>query len=129
VRGILLAVICILVSIIFLGIFLNLQFGEGIIQGKVSIGPWTPVETPGIGYPPPEVFTSRKIILEGSFFDKVVIPMNGTGYFHASVKAGIYKLTMTNCTFLGCSNVLPKIVTINKGEITIIDIDIDTGIR
>ena len=128
-RGMLLAVICILVTIIFFGIFLNSQFGEGIIKGKVSIGPWTPVETPGGGYPPPEVYTSRKIILEGSFFNKVVITMNGTGYFHASVKAGIYKLTITNCTFLGCSDVLPKTVSITKGETIIIDINIDTGIR
>ncbi len=106
-----------------------LRPGEGIVEGKVSIGPWTPVEPPGGSHPPPEVYTSRMIVLEGPYLQRVEIPMNGTGYFRATVEAGTYQLTMTNCTFLGCSRVLPMTVHIIPGQITELQINIDTGIR
>jgi len=104
-----------------------LRPGEGIIEGKVSIGPWTPVEPPGGSHPPPAVYTSRRIVLEGP--QTLEIPMNGTGYFHATVEAGTYQLTMTNCTFLGCPRVLPMTVRVDPGKTTTLKIDIDTGIR
>ena len=103
--------------------------GEGVIEGAVSIGPWTPIEPIGGSRPPPEVYTSRHIVLEGPLFRKLEIPMNGTGYFNARVIAGTYSITMTNCTFIGCSRVLPMIVTIRTWAITTVKIDIDTGIR
>jgi hypothetical protein len=106
-----------------------LRPGDGIVEGKVSIGPWTPVEPPGGSHPPPEVYTSRRIVLEGSYLQRVEIPMNGTGYFRATVEAGTYQLTMTNCTFLGCSRVLPMKVRVDPGQITKLQINIDTGIR
>ena len=56
------------------------------------------------------------------------IPMNGTGYFQATVKAGTYQLDMTNCTFLGCSCVLPMTVHVDQGDTTKLEINIDTGI-
>ncbi len=103
--------------------------GTGTIEGTVTIGPWTPVEPQGGSHPPPEVYTSRRIILTAPLLPRVEIPMNGTGYFSADVRAGTYQLTMTNCTFLGCSRVLPETVTINPGRTTAVDISIDTGIR
>ena len=128
-RKILIATISILVITIALSFFLSMQTGEGTIEGKVSIGPWTPVEPPGGSYPPPEVYTSRKIVLEGTFYNKIIIALNGTGYFRASVKADTYRLTMSNCTFLGCPNAFPKTVSITSGKTTHVDIEIDTGIR
>jgi hypothetical protein len=105
------------------------QTGVGVIEGTVSIGPWTPVEPPGGSHPPPEVYTSRSIVLEGPMLQRVEITMNGTGYFQATVKAGTYQLDMTNCTFLGCSRVLPMTVRVDPGGTTKLEINIDTGIR
>ncbi len=105
------------------------SIGTGTIQGIVSIGPWTPVELPGGSHPPPEVYTSRRIVLEAPFTPRVEILMNGTGYFSAEVRVGTYTLTMTECTFLGCSRVFPMTVTIKPNQTTTIDINIDTGIR
>ncbi len=106
-----------------------LQTGVGVIEGKVSIGPWTPVEPVGGSQPSPEVYTSRRIVLEGPYLKRVEIPMNGTGYFQATVGVGIYRLTMTNCTFLGCSRVLPMTIRVDQGGTTKLGINIDTGIR
>lgn len=104
----LLVTISILGIVIALGVLLSTQTGEGTIEGKVSIGPWMPVEPSEESHPSPEVYTSRKIILEGTLFNKIDIPLNGTGYFRAVVKADTYRLTITNCTFLGCQAAFPK---------------------
>jgi hypothetical protein len=105
------------------------ELNTGTIQGKVIIGPWTPVEPLGGSHPPPEVYTSRRIILEGTLLPRVEIPMNGTGYFRAKVRAGTYSVTISNCTFMGCSRALPETIVVKQGETTIIQLDIDTGIR
>jgi len=101
----------------------------GTVEGRVVIGPWKPVEPVEGSHPPPEVYTSRRVILEGTLLPRAEIPMNGTGYFTAEVRAGTYTLTMSNCTFLGCSRVLPMTVTVKPGQITTLEINIDTGIR
>jgi hypothetical protein len=103
--------------------------GYGVIQGRVIIGPWTPVEPPGGSHPPPEVYTSRRIILEAPLLPRVEIPMNGTGYFSTELRTGTYTLTLSNCTFLGCPRALPRTVVVKQGQTTTIEIDIDTGIR
>ncbi len=118
-----------LAAILVVSLFFSSSFGIGTIQGTVTIGPWTPVEPIGGSHPPPEVYTSRHIILEGTFQPRIEIPMNGTGYFTAHVRPGTYSLTMSNCTFLGCSRVLPMTVTVKQGETTTLQIKIDTGIR
>jgi hypothetical protein len=118
-----------LVAILAVSLFYFSSLGVGTIEGRVTIGPWTPVEPVGGSHPPPEVYTSRSIILEGTILPRVEIPMNGTGFFTAEVKPGLYSLTMSNCTFVGCSRVLPMTVAVKQGETTTLQIDIDTGIR
>lgn len=118
-----------LVLVTTFALIYSLGLSTGTIEGKVSIGPWTPVEPVGGSHPPPEVYTSRQIILEGPLLPRIEIPINGTGYIRAEVRSGTYTLTMTHCIFLGCSRVFPMTVTINPGQTTAIKINIDTGIR
>jgi len=118
-----------LVAILAVSLFYSSSLGVGTIEGTVTIGPWTPVEPIGGSHPPPEVYTSRHIILEGTLMPRVEIPMNGTGFFTANVRAGTYSLTMSNCTFVGCPRVLPMTVTVKQDETTTLQINIDTGIR
>jgi hypothetical protein len=118
-----------LLILVSLSIVYSSSLGVGTIEGRVTIGPWTPVEPIGGSSPPPEVYTSREIILEGTLLPRIEIPMNGTGFFTAEVRTGTYSLDMSNCTFLGCSRVLPMTVTVKQGETTTLQINIDTGIR
>jgi len=118
-----------LLILVALSIVYSSSLGVGTIEGRVTIGPWTPVEPIGGSSPPPEVYTSREIILEGTLLPRIEIPMNGTGFFTAEVRTGTYSLDMSNCTFLGCSRVLPMTVTVKQGETTTLQINIDTGIR
>ena len=111
----------------FLGIGLFARYG--VIEGKVNIGPFCPVEPPSGCPPPPGTYTSRKIILQPSFGNRILIPLNETGYFQARVKTGTYEVNLTNCTFLGCGNALPMTIVINSDQVTKIVIEIDTGIR
>lgn len=118
-----------LVAITVLALVYSPEIGTGTVEGVVVIGPWTPVEPPGGSIPPPEVYISRRVILEGGFLPRVEIPMNGTGYFHAEVRAGTYSVTISNCTFIGCSSAQHETVVVKPGETTMIRLDIDTGIR
>ena len=101
----------------------------GVIEGKVNIGPFCPVEPPSGCPPPPGTYTSRKIILQTSLGDEISISLNETGYFQARVKTGTIEVNLTNCTFLGCQSALPMIIVIKPDQVTEIVIEIDTGIR
>jgi len=107
---------------------------EGILEGKISIGPICPVETdppePGClptvetykAYPV-SVWTSdgrRKITLLKPSLD---------GSYKTELESGKYLIILeTGGNNIGSSN-LPGEVTIISGEITTLNIDIDTGIR
>jgi hypothetical protein len=119
----------VLVAILAVSLVYSSSLGVGTIEGRVTIGPWTPVEPVGGSHTPPEVYASRHIILEGTLMTRVDIPINGTGFFTAKIRAGTYSLTMSNCTFMGCSRVLPMTVTVKQGETINLQISIDTGIR
>ena len=101
----------------------------GVIEGKVNIGPFCPVEPPSGCPPPPGTYTSRKIFLKPSFGNGISLPLDETGYFQARVKTGTYEVNLTNCTFLGCQSALPMIIVIKPDQVTEIVIEIDTGIR
>ncbi len=99
----------------------------GTVAGKVSIGPLCPVEPcPG---PVPDVYSSRYIILQPEAGEPTQVKLNSNGSFEAQLKPGTYKVNLTDCTFMGCSRVLPKTVTVKANETTYIQIDIDTSIR
>ena len=106
--------------------------GQGTISGKVTIGPLCPVEP--CPDPIPDIYTSRQLILQPLILqpdsgNPIYIQLNPDGSFQATVNAGIYTVNLTNCTFLGCKYVLPKIVAVRPNETTTVNIDIDTGIR
>ena len=117
----------IILSLFFLGIGPFTRYG--VVEGKVNIGPFCPVEPPSGCPPPPGTYTSRKIILQPSYGNGILVPLNETGYFQARVKVGTYEVNLTNCTFLGCENALPVTIVIKPNQVTKIVIEIDTGIR
>ena len=100
---------------------------QGIISGKVNIGPLCPVEP--CPNPSPDIYTSRQLVLQPRSGSPIYVQLNSDGSFQATVNAGTYAVNMTNCTFLGCKYSLPKTITVKPNEITAIEINIDTGIR
>lgn len=101
---------------------------NGLLKGKLTIGPLCPVEPCQATALNP--YTSRKIILQnqtGEFFKLITLKEDGS--FETEIGAGIYVLSLSDCSFLGCNRSLPKTVIIESGKTTEIEIGIDTGIR
>jgi hypothetical protein len=109
--------------------------GNGILSGNVTVGPLTPVERIGVSPtpPPPEVFTSRHLIVyEADGTTKVAdVPIRAAGLhgmYSVSLPPGTYVLDAPHAG-VGHASPLPLAVTIESGKTTTVDVDIDTGIR
>lgn len=108
---------------------------KGYLAGNVTVGPLSPVERVGVSPtpPPPEVFTSRTLIVyEADGRTKVAdVPIQAAGLH------GVYNITLSPGTYvldamhqgLGHASPLPKTVTVEAGKTTVVNVDIDTGIR
>lgn len=112
----------------------NSDVENGSLCGNVTVGPLTPVETPGWKpSPEPIVFTSRGLVVyEADGRTKVAdIGIEAAGYngkYCITLKPGSYVLDLRK-NGIERADVLPKAVTIYAGKPTIVDVDIDTGIR
>jgi hypothetical protein len=107
-----------------------------LLQGAVTIGPITPVERPGENPPvPPEVFSSRKLIIYDESGQKMIrevyftqIGQGNTGYYTAQIAPGKYTIDINHLGMDRADN-LPQKITVSADETVTIDINIDTGIR
>jgi len=119
----------------------SIESKNGILQGKVTIGPLCPVEPCNL---PPEriakAYENRKfLIYEQPTKIKIAeVNLDANGYYSVPLKAGTYIVDITDATgkelpleglrsFLG--NVIPKEIEVKVGETVVADFDIDTGIR
>ena len=106
---------------------------NGTFSGKIKIGPICPVETippdPGC-LPTAETYKSYPVYINSSYgFQKILINPKPDGSFSMDLSPGDYFLTMgkelngpEHCN-------LPLVFTIYPSKTTLIDIEIDTGIR
>jgi hypothetical protein len=109
---------------------------SGTLQGKVTIGPISPVERPGEKPDvPQEVFEARKIMVYEEDGDKLVAEVDieqkdktSEGFYTVDLGVGTYLVDIKHIG-VDSSDEVPVKVEVNPGEITILDIDIDTGIR
>jgi len=108
---------------------------SGTLSGNVTVGPLSPVERIGVSPtpPPPEVFTSHSLIVYAADGATKVadVPIRAAGLYgtyNVSLRPGTYVLDMAH-TGIGHASPLPKTITIRDGVATIVDVDIDTGIR
>ena len=105
--------------------------GTGFLEGKISIGPLCPVER----FPPDpncqpteETFKAWPIAVYKENTKITSLNPNPDGIFRVELPAGNYVVNLEKPVGIGGGN-LPVTVTINSGEITMLNIDIDTGIR
>ena len=104
----------------------------GTLEGRVSIGPLTPVERVGVPtpIPPPEVYAARSINIFQTDGKTLVanVKINPDGTYRVELKPGTYVVNIAR-TGLDRGTDLPKTITIVNGQTTHLVIDIDTGIR
>lgn len=109
---------------------------NGLLQGNVTIGPISPVEHPGQTTTIRcDVFEARKIMIYDKLGNNLVkqidIECNSEenhAKYKVELKPGIYKIDINNIG-IDFSKDVPKQVEIKAGQTTMLDIDIDTGIR
>jgi hypothetical protein len=125
-------VIFILIVLLLMSTIAACSFGPkqtGILQGKVTIGPLVPVVGPGVEAPTPgpEIFADRKVVIYDDLGRREV-DIQGGGIYWVELEVGTYQVDINH---LGIDHAtgLPAMVEIRADEITILDIDIDTGIR
>ena len=105
--------------------------GTGNLQGKVSIGPICPVETQeNPCLPDPSLYTGHKLIIlknDGTTVKQVDI--DGQGNYRTELPAGSYKVDFAPHDIGLPGSYQPPSVEIRSGQTTILNIEIDTGIR
>jgi hypothetical protein len=107
--------------------------GVGTLEGKVNIGPLCPVER---NPPEPrcqpnaETYNSWPIAVFSADKHKLIapLPINADGTYRLQLPTGSYAVDLQRKVGIGGSN-LPLQFIITSGETTVLDINIDTGIR
>ncbi len=106
---------------------------NGILEGKVTIGPLCPVERippdPSC-QPTEETYKAWPIAVYTADKETKVtqIEPNLDGTYKINLSAGNYIVDLENQQPIGGRN-LPATISINSGRTTTLNIDIDTGIR
>ncbi|MBE0688270.1 MAG: hypothetical protein IH585_19935 [Anaerolineaceae bacterium] len=104
----------------------------GILEGKVNIGPLSPVMQTGVPEPTPapEVYSARQIVIYSKNGKNEIaeVPIQPDGSYRIELKTGEY-LVDINHIGMDFSKDLPVLIEIKANQSVYLDIDIDTGIR
>lgn len=104
----------------------------GMLQGHVTIGPLVPVQREDVPdpTPAPEVYAARQIVIFSADGQTEIAraEINSQGNYSIELPSGEY-LVDINQLGIDSADGLPTIITIISDGITLLDIDIDTGIR
>ena len=104
----------------------------GILAGRVTIGPLTPVERVDVPTPtvPPEMYAAHSIqVFQADGATLVAnVKINPDGAYHVELPPGTYVVDLPKIGLERAAR-LPTTITITAGQTTRLDIDIDTGIR
>jgi hypothetical protein len=103
----------------------------GFLQGTVSIGPICPVESiDNPCLPSPSLFTSHKLVILNDKKEQVtLVAIDGKGNYRTELMAGTYTVDFTPRDIGLPGSFQPPTAEIREGQTTVLNIDIDTGIR
>jgi len=103
---------------------------NGVLEGKVSIGPITPVQQSTPVPTPPEVYAARKVLVYDSVHNKLLytISLDDSGNYRVELAPGTYVVD-TNHAGIDRSSDVPKTIEIESGITVVLNISIDTGLR
>ena len=79
----------------------------GTIVGKVLLFSEPAVVNSSACKAPPEMYSSRQLVLTSSTGTVVSLPLNQDGAFVGQLPAGSYQVAISNCNFLGCNLPMP----------------------
>jgi len=103
----------------------------GVLEGRVTIGPISPVEREGEKREvPPEVYEARKVMVYDRSGKRLVkqVDLGEDGHYSVNLKPGTYVVDI-NRIGVDRSGDVPAEIRVAAGETVVVDIDIDTGIR
>lgn len=104
----------------------------GVLEGGVTIGPFSPVARQGAPEPSPapEVYAGRKIVIyaEDGQQELTRVDIDGSGNYRVTLPVGVYVVDI-NHLGIDHSKDLPQKVEIKSQQTTRLDVNIDTGIR
>ncbi|HEX7192792.1 MAG TPA: hypothetical protein VF381_14585 [Thermoanaerobaculia bacterium] len=104
---------------------------RGTLSGTVTIGPNCPVETTaGPCPPPPGAYALRKVLVETADASKVLftVDIDEHGFYRIDLVPGVYMIDLQK-NGIDRSGDVPAKVTITQGVATVLNINIDTGLR
>jgi len=104
---------------------------RGTLSGTVTIGPNCPVETTSNPCPtPPGAYAARKVLVETADASKVlyVVDIDEHGFYRIDLVPGAYTIDLQKVG-IDRSGDVPAKVTITQGVATVLNINIDTGLR
>ena len=104
----------------------------GVLEGHVTIGPLVPVVQEGQPEPTPgpEVYASRQIVIYAQDGQTEVarVQIDSQGNYRVELPVGSFVVDI-NHVGVDMAKELPRAVEIVAGQVTRLDVDIDTGIR
>ena len=104
---------------------------RGTLSGVVTIGPNCPVEKIDDPCPtPPAAYAARKVLVENADASKVlfVVDIDSHGFYRIDLVPGTYTIDLQKNGIDRAAGV-PAKVTITSGNVALLNISIDTGIR
>ncbi|MEJ2487164.1 MAG: hypothetical protein P8Y68_15660 [Anaerolineales bacterium] len=127
--------LCLLVLSIIFSFLVGCSRGSqvyGVLEGHVTIGPLVPVVREGEPEPTPnpEVYAAREVVVfkANGKTEFTRIEIDSSGNYRAELPVGTYVVDI-NHLGIDMAKDLPKEITITEQAVTLLDIDIDTGIR
>ncbi len=111
--------------------FTRCPSASGIVQGTMSIGPICPVEQAGHPCnPTPQMYAAHQVFVYASDRSKKIATLtpDAQGNFTITLPIGMYLVDVKHQP-VGSVQGAPAMVTVLKGKIKTITINIDTGIR
>jgi len=104
----------------------------GTLEGHVTIGPLVPVVREGEPEPTPapEVYAGRQIVIyaQDGRTEITRVQIDAKGNYRVTLPVGTYVVDI-NHVGIDHGIDLPKTVEIVSGQVTRLDVEIDTGIR
>lgn len=104
--------------------------GKGILEGKVTIGPFCPVERFDSPCPiPPGTYISRQAVVYQSDgkTEVVKVSLDQNGNYRLELSPGDYLVDIVPGA--GIAKSVPKAVIIQAGQTAKLNFDLDTGVR
>ncbi len=103
----------------------------GILAGKVTIGPISPVVRPGEELTIPcEVYEARKIMVYAGDKEELIeqVDIDCDGIYMVELKPDVYTIDI-NLIGVDSSAEVPRKIVIRAGETFELNLDIETGLR